>query len=321
MRIARQRQGGFTLVELALAIVLLGVLSYTVMGSYAYFARAQGELGTRDRMERLRTAFVSTYRSYARAVESVSSQDFFLSAGLSIANNSDVGTATTAAALTRVAEFGQLSPYEAQHDEFQGRFRFLVSNRLSSVMPAGYTVFYHKVAIVSPGYNRILEAGTTMNAATGAVTVAGDDFVVVVDGFQVQRELAENTVSRVDKVAKAYELYFTNRYLANPARDVSIDYFAATGPTPARWDAGGLAGNSGGIFANASAINMGAAIGVAANDLLDAYGTPIQVDNSSAATRNPENATTAMSIPPYSALVRASLVAGQTYTRSATGSF
>lgn len=321
MRKLRRHQSGFTLVELALTVVLLGLLSWGVMGSYAYFARAQGEFATRDRMERLRTAFVSTYRSYSRAVDSVSTQDFFLAAGQSIANNTDAGNASTAAALVRVAEFGQLSPYEAQNDEFQGRFRFLVSSRLSTVMPSGYTVFFHKVAIVSPGYNRILEAGTTMNAATGAVTVAGDDFAVVVDGFQVQRELAENTVSRVDKIAKAYELYFTNRYLANPARDVSIDYFAATGPTPARWDAGGLAANSGGVFANATALNMSAAIGLAANDLNDAYGTPIQVDNSSVSTRNPENATVAMSIPPYSALVRANLVAGQTYTRSATGSF
>jgi|SRR5579862_4177121 len=321
MKIRKRRARGFTLIEMVLALGLIAILSFSVMGQFSYFSRKNGELATQDRMERLREAFTAAYRANARVVEGVAGQSFFLSASATIANNTDGSTALTAAALTQIAQYGHLSPYEAQHDDFNGFYKILVSNQLSTVMPSGYTLFYHKIAIVSPGYNRHLEAGTTMNAATGALTVAGDDYAVVVDGFQIGRELAEDTVRRVDNLANVYQLYFTNRYLANAARDVSIDYFAATGTTAARWDAGGLASNSSGAFTNATSLNMAAALGLSTTDMQDAYGTSLQIDNSSALARNPDNATTAMSIPPYSALVRANLVAGQTYTRSATGSF
>jgi len=317
----RHEQGGFTLVEITIATLILAILSFSFAGGYSYLARTNGELATRDRMERLRVAVASAYRNNARVIEASPAREMFFAPGSTIANGTDASNAATLSALNRIVGYGSLSPVEAQVDELQGRFRYLVSNRLSTPMPGGYTVFYRKIAIVSPGWNGRVEAGTTMDGATGAVTIAGDDFAVVIDGFQIQRELAEQTVQRVDRVARSYERYFTNRYLANVARDVSIDYFAATGATPARWDAGGLAGNSGGVFANASALNMTQALGLAASDLQDAYGTAIQIDNSSAQARNPNNPITAMSIPPYSALVRATLTAGQTYVQSAVGSF
>lgn len=318
---ARGRLRGFTLVELTVATLIIAVLSFSFLGGYSFLARTNSQLATRDRMERLRIAFTAAYRNNARVIEASASRDVSFAAGISIADGSDASNAATAAALAKVAGYGQLSPIEAQVDEFQGLFRFLVSSRLTTTLPGGFAVYYRKIAIVSPGYDARVDAGTTMDAATGAVTVAGDDAAVVVDGFQIQRELAEQTVQRVDRIAKAYERYFTNRYLANLSRDVSIDYFAASGATPTRWDAGGLAAGSGGIFADALTLNLAQALGVASVDLQDAYGTSIQVDNSSNQTRNPENSTAAMSIPPYSALVRASLAAGQTYTRSALGSF
>lgn len=317
----RGRLRGFTLIELTVATLVIAVLSFSFLGGYSFLARTNSQLATRDRMDRLRIALIAAYRNNARAIESSTVREVFFAAGVAIADGSDSSNAMTAAALARIAGYGQLSPVEAQVDEFQGRFRFLVSNRLTTTMPGGYAVYYRKIAVVSPGYNGRVDPGTGMDGATGAVTVAGDDAAVVIDGFQIQRELAEQTVQKVDRIAKAYERYFTNRYLANLSRDVSIDYFAASGATPARWDASGLAAGSGGVFADATTLNLAQALGVASSDLQDGYGTGIQVDNSSNQTRNPDNSTAAMSIPPYSALVRASLVAGQAYARSALGSF
>lgn len=317
----RTRQCGFTLIELTIATVLIAILSFSFLGGYGLLARANAQLGTRDRMERLRVALTSAYRNNARVIEASLAREVLFAPGVAILDGTDASNATTVAALGRVAGYGQLSPIEAQVDEFQGRFVYAVSNRLAVTMPGGYVVHYRKVAILSRGYDGRIDAGTTMDAATGAVTVGGDDAAVVVDGFQIQRELAEQTVAKVDRIAKAYERYFTNRYLANLSRDISVDYFASSGLTPARWDVGGLAGNSGGAFADAATLNLSQALGLASTDFQDAYGGAIQVDNSSGQTRNPDNVAPAMSIPPYSALVRANLIAGQTYTQSAIGSF
>ncbi|HXN15804.1 MAG TPA: hypothetical protein VN878_05470, partial [Usitatibacter sp.] len=232
---------GFTLVELTIATLIIAVLCFSFLGGYSFLARTSSELATRDRMERLRIAFVAAYRVNARAIEASGGREVFFAEGSTIADGTDATNAATLAALRQVAAYGSLSPVEAQVDDFQGRFRYLVSNRLSTAMPGGYTLFYRKIAIVSPGYNGVVEAGTTMNASTGLLSVAGDDAAVVVDGFQIARELAEQSVERVERIAKSYERYFTNRYLANAARDVSVDYFAVTGASAERWDAGGLA--------------------------------------------------------------------------------
>jgi prepilin-type N-terminal cleavage/methylation domain-containing protein len=317
----RHRQHGFTLMELTMATLIIAVLSFSFLGGYSFLARTNSQLATRDRLERLRVALGAAYRNNARTIEASTAREVLLGPGVAILDGTDASNGTTLAALDRVAGFGQLSPMEARVDDFQRRFLYVVSDRIAINMPGGYSVYYRKIGIVSRGYNGQVDAGTSMDPATGAVTVGGDDSAVVVDGFQIQRELAEQTVAKVDRIAKAYERYFTNRYLANLSRDVSIDYFAAAGATAARWDAGGLAANSGGAFADGASLNLTQALGLATSDLRDAYGTPIQVDNSSATTRNPENPASAMSIPPYSALVRANLTAGQTYVQSAIGSF
>lgn len=315
------RQQGFTLPELAFTVVALAVLTFSLGGGFSYLASAKGKYETQARLERIRTAFTAAYRANAATMDEITAREFRFSATETIAHDTTAATALTQAALVRVAQFGQLSPAEVAEDSFAGRHRFFISNRLSTPMPGGYSVFYRKIAIVSGGNNGVVEAGTTMDAATGAVTVAGDDMAAVVDGFQVQRALAEETVARVDRIAKGYEKYFTNRYLANPARDIAINYFANTGTTPTRWDATGLVGSSSAGFANASAINMAQALGVAPNDLNSAYGTPIQIDNSSNTVRHPDNPTAAMSIAPYSAQVRVALPGAQTYTQSAIGAF
>lgn len=316
-----RKSAGFTLLELSIAVTLLGILAFGVIGSFTPLFQAKTELATAERLKKIALAVGSAYRVNARTVDASVVREFRLSPTLVVANGTTAANATTQTALASIATYGQVSPGELERDEYVGFHTFLISNRLSYPMPGGYSVFYRKIAIVSPGYNGVVEPTTVMDPATGNVTIGGDDLVIVVDGFQIQKDLSDRTIASVNKIVAAYQNYFTNRYLANPTRDVSVDYFANTGTPASRWDTGGLAGNSGGVLADASALNFGQALGLSAVDMLDAYGTPIQIDNSSSNSRNPNNATAAMQIPPYSALVRAQLMAGQFYQLSALGGF
>ena len=315
------RQRGFTLLEIATAVTLLGILGFSLIGTFTPLLQAKTELATRERLNKIALALGAAYRVNARTVDAVATREFRLSPTLVIGNNTTAANATTQATLATIATFGQVSPSDLERDEYVGLHTYLISNPLSYAMPGGYNIVYRKIAIVSPGYNGTIDAGTTMDAATGNLTLAGDDLGVVVDGFQIQKDLTDRTVAAVNKMVNAYQNYFTNRYLANPTRDVSVDYFASAGTPLLRWDTAGVAGNSGAVFADVSTLNFGPALGLAASDMLDSYGTAIQVDNSSNIVRNPNNFAAAMQIPPYSALIRAQLMGGQFYQQSAIGAF
>jgi len=314
-------QSGFTLIEITVAIGILSVLAFGVIGTFMPLLQAKTEYATNERLAKVALALTSAYRVNARTVDTSALRELRLSPTVAVANATTATNGATQAALAVLASYGQVSPSDLERDEYAAFFNYFVSNRLTAAMPGGYNILYRKIAIVSPGYNGVLDAGTTMDAATGNLTLAGDDLGVVVDGFQIQKDLSDRTVASVNKIVTAYQNYFTNRYLANPTRDVSINYFANSGAPASRWDTTGLAANSGGAFTNATTLNFASALGLSPNDMLDAYGAPIQVDNSSDASRNPNNATLAMQLPPYSALVRAQLMGGQTYQLSAIGGF
>jgi hypothetical protein len=160
-----------------------------------------------------------------------------------------------------------------------------------------------------------------MNPATGVLTLKGDDRGVVVDGRLLHAALFDQAAAKLAKVAEAYETYFTSRYLANPSRDVSVDYFARN------WDATGLIPSTGGIFTPAS-VTL-APLGLAPDDYTTPYGA-IQVGNYNECVISPTGAYPNICVKspqtnggalPYTAVLRVPLPGGEYLARVAVGGY
>ncbi|MFM7459758.1 MAG: Tfp pilus assembly protein FimT/FimU [Burkholderiales bacterium] len=314
-----RKQIGFTLLEVAVAVALVGLMLVVAIAELSPFLRAPSESDIKERLDRNALILAYFYQQNATAIETNAAQSFGI-ASLIADNTNGVGAPATLTMLTTIANTQGVSVNDLVRDPKQGILQYFVSPQQTVTLPSGAQFSYRRIAIVSPGYNSAIDAGTAFSAA-GQLTLGGDDIGRVVDGLVVLRPLVEDTLGRVQKLTTAYQNYFTNRYQANALRDVSVDYFANTGTTPARWDAGGQIGSSGGNFVAANTLNMAQGLGLSNSDMTTQFGGAIEVDNSSNNTRNPDNTTAAMQIPPYSALVRTVLPGGFIYQQSAIGSF
>ena len=187
---------------------------------------------------------------------------------------------------------------------------------------AGTNLRFRIVGLVSPGRNGVVES--VFSAATGVLTVNGDDEGELIQGYALLREVYDDTVKRVDRVASAYSTYFQTRYLADPARSAAINYFANTDPAGAvstSWDQTGAVRSSLSLAMNAQDIGAEVALGLSPAELLTTFGQPIQLDNSSGNVNQPDNPDPARVLPPYSARVISALPGGETLIRTVVGNY
>lgn len=84
---------------------------------------------------------------------------------------------------------------------------------------------FHEIVVASPGKDGILN--TNFNVPTlEALVVQGDDVVESFSGLTIHRERLALIKRNLRNVADKYEAYFSARYLANPNRIISTNYFA-----------------------------------------------------------------------------------------------
>lgn len=306
---------GVSLVEVVIAVAVVSIMTaVTAVALGPWIAFRQG-METERRLKELEQAMEAAYRDNALAMEGTSAAELAYPGG-AIAD----GTVASAATFQAVAGYSSLSSASLAQDGFNRPVRIRVSPRLSRSVD-GATLYCHMAAVISGGRNGSLEAGSSFDASTGGLTLAGDDKGFVLDGCRLQRELFDLTASRMRRAAEAWERYYESRYLADPGRSVSIDYFGRPGTPAERWDPGNGVAHSGGAAAPASALNLGGALGLSAADLADAYGQELLADNSSSLTRNPGNPDPSMASPPYTARVLAALPGGVTFAVSAVSAY
>ena len=321
MMLRSRRSAGFTLVELLIALVTLTLMLSLMAPSLGPFINYDQRKTTGRKLEQIRAAMLLGYRDNAFVMEGSAAQQLTFN-GVTIENGA-VAAAGAGGTFSGLARYSQLSPDQMVVDGYNRRVQVFVTNRLSRPVH-GQNVFFHMAAVVSGGENGALHASTTFDANTGILTLAGDDMGVVVDGFEVQRELFDLTFKRMSRVADAYQSYFQARYLSDPARDISIDYFAATQPdgtTSSRWDGGGTFRTSAGAGAGLGTLNADVALGMSAAEYVDGWGNTIMVDNSSALVRHPNNATVSMQTPPYSARIGTTLPGALSFVISINSQF
>jgi prepilin-type N-terminal cleavage/methylation domain-containing protein len=310
-----RRQRGFSALEIIVAVVIVGMLSVALLGSYTAWVDQSSKDETRLRLRLLKNAFTEGYRRELLTVSAAGGPPAVTFGGVAMTSGADA----SAALLAPLQPYGSLSAGVLARDGFGRPMRIFVSNELNQVV-AGTTLFYRIIALVAPGRNGVVNS--VWDPATGTLTLAADDAAEIVNGYAAVREVYDDTTERLGRLAATYQNYFLTRYLANPARTISTNYFANTDPAGGaspNWDTTGGVASSRGIAVVATAVNLDAALGLAPADVNTAFGQPILVDNSSDAVNQPNNTTATRQLPPYTARVIAPLPGGAQLIRTVAG--
>lgn len=330
-----RRQRGFTLLEILVALVLIGGLYAIVSDSFGPALAFRAEIETKEKQKDLRAAIFAAYKLNAVTVdaEPAAKLDFGSGTGVMAPVLPDGTTkrcGSTATTFLPVARFSGSSAGVIYRDGYGNPMCLFITTR-QSLTVSGSTIYYHSVAVVSPGRNGVIDATTALDNATGNLTLGGDDMGVLLDGRTMAQDRYQVTIESIRRAAEAYQAYFSVRYQTDPARSISVNYFACGNDTtcpPAtpnsQWDAGnGMPTTCAGpidMF-RSTGISPHAVLGLSESDVTDGYGNRLKLDNCGAGVRNPSNADAAMRTPPYTAVISTTLPGGDTLSQTAVGQF
>lgn len=338
-------QKGFTLIEIVIAIALVVMITAVITSGLGPWIKFKQRLETEQKLQDLSQAVTALYKANAYMIDN---QDPVGTAAPVIGPNgalaldptlpppmNQFGTNCQAGDPADTASVEQslrpLQPYvsrpvtELSQDGFNNKICILVSPRQYRDVN-GTRLYYHSVAFISRGDNNELDTGTDFldNGTSMTLTLAGDDTGQMVDGFKIALANYQLTMTRLQRLAEAYETYFHIRFLTKADRDISINYFYANSGTnngdpgdPTNGDPGPTAPETrpvlGGTWTHASFDNVidvvtastgsnrfSAILGIGDAEGRDAWGRPLLVDNRSARVKSGEQAGIKTQ-PPYSA--------------------
>ena len=325
--IKNRRARGFTLVEILIAMTLLTLISAFMLSSLGPWLAFKQKLDTDRKLMEVKALFSTIYERNAWTVETDPGPVFTFSGG--VLTNSPMNGATC---VSQIAALNGLSQYfsdglpAGEQDGHGNPFCILISPQLTQFYN-GLPVYYHNIALVSMGRNAVKEAGTSINPANGALTLAGDDTGILITGFTIHSKKYQETADRLDRVAKLYEQYFTARFLSNPARDVTIDYFAAGNPSGS-WDTSGGTVPGTGLFAGPGADPISsvlASLGIGPEEGQSAY----EINNTMYVANFNETVPAGPAVrssvggtpPPFTAILYAPMPGGTNLVKIATGNY
>lgn len=340
-----RHQKGFTLVEIVIAIALVVMITAVVTQGLGPWIKFKQRLETEQNLKDLAQATTALYKANAYNIDDVDPtgplppvlgpNGALMLDPTAPAPLNQLGTDCQAgdpADSTSVQQtLRPLQPYltksivDLAQDGFNNKLCVLVSKRLYRDVN-GTRLYYHSVAFVSPGDNATLDAGTNFvdNGTSMTLTLAGDDTGQVIDGFKIALDNYQTTMTRLQKLATAYETYFHIRFLTKSDRDISIDYFYAnsgsnngdpgdiaagdTGPTApetraalgSTWAHASFDNVVDVVSASTGSNRFSAILGVGDSEGRDAWGKPLLVDNRSPRVKSGELANTKTQ-PPFSA--------------------
>lgn len=297
MATSRKHSRGFTLIEMLVAMVIVTLISLVVMGSVGPWLAFKQKLDNERKMQDVKNGLTSLYAAKSMAIELQG--DGVLDA-FATATAGSVNCEEQSAAFIANAERFSDSTAHSTRDGYGSPWCIFIS-RANSELKDGVTLWFRNIAIVSGGPDGVLDADTSFTDG-GTLTLGGDDAGVTISGREIQAEKLKETLRRMNRVAQMYETYFTTRYLANSARDITLYYFSTAG------DPGGAVPSTNGTWTNAATALNG--IGVGPTDAYTPWETnnAVQVGNynesiNGSVVRSP--ATSGTGVLPYTALLRA----------------
>lgn len=308
---------GFSLLELVIALSLLMLITGLVGASFSPWLSFQQTQETEQRLAQQQALWLAWLERHASEAEAdpgragVPLGDVWLADGTVLSDAAWVDRLGAALAATGPA---------LVEDGFHQPWTLRISRGLSRD-EHGVLLHYHVIALLSAGANGQVEAASRFDPETGALTLAGDDRGVVVDGWPIARHQLEQLELRLERASGAWQDWFRSRWEGDAERDPSIDYFA--GPCPGdvladAWDTASdaLPADCGPGSDPAAA---GVRLGLTSSELLDPTGAGLHFDANSIATRNPDHADPGQRNPPYSAIVSGALPGGVVVQRAVLG--
>ncbi|HET9113000.1 MAG TPA: type II secretion system protein [Burkholderiales bacterium] len=321
---------GFSLIEILVAISLMAIMTVAVAPQLKYLINFQAAADTQNRLSELQSGFSTAYLANMTQIETDPNAEInFGAAGIMSPATAAPGARCSVVA----ADFIPWSQYTGHAagslvEDGYGAPLCVLINPQSAVLLNGINLYYHTVAFVSTGPNNVLDNGTALDAL-GNLTLAGDDAGVLFDGRAFSVAKYTLTADKMKVVAQALEEYYVARYQSDPSRSSSIDYWSngTNSPYPVRWDSSNP-GNLINYTITASPIYTGTgqpttdlsvALSLSKDDVTDGYGNLINFENASQNVRSPDNGSTNLAIPPYTALLSTTLPGNVPYAQAIVG--
>lgn len=237
--ILQQKQDGFTLPEILLALSLISLIAVMTLGIIEPWMQFRQVMDTDRKLEEIKNGLDNYYQQNSFEIESSGSADFGVFKQSAVA----VGSACTAQASAFGAMGFSLSDGQdkAAMDGFNNPLCIFVGPQRYKEVD-GARLYYRAIAVVSTGNNAQLDAGTTLNTTSDVLELGGDDRGITFNGFESQRYKYMTTVARLERLASMYETYFTTRFLQAADRDISRYYFSK------EYDAAGAVASTGATY-------------------------------------------------------------------------
>ncbi len=316
---------GFSLVEILVAISLMAIMTVAVAPQLKYLVNFQSGMQTQNLLSELQSGFAAAYQANVNSIEANPNAILsFPSGTVAQALPSGTGRCTATA-----ATFAPWSDYTGQAagslvSDGYGAPLCVFINPQSALAINGVNLYYHVVAFVSTGPNRVLDAGTGLNAQ-GQLVLAGDDTGVTFNGQSFVLGQYNQTVIKMQNIAQALSAYYLMRYQADPTRSASIDYWSngVGSPYSSRWDSSTTAPTNQIPWETAAASivtsNISTVLSLSQNDVTDGFGNIFNFENASGKVRSPDNSAASMQFPPYTALISTTLPGGSLLSQAIVG--